>query len=211
MPHLRLVQSFLLAVKTYSKFKQKQRPQFSSVQSLSHVWLFATPWIAARQASLSITISRSSLRLASIESVMPSSHLILGRPLLLQPPIPSSIRVFSTESTLRMRWPKYRSFSFSIIPSKEIPGLISFRMDWLAVKNLPAMQETQEMWVWSLGWEDSLEKGMATHFSIFAWRIQFIKDYIHGKVSRKNLTDYSFDYFLSSRHVSPSEILKKWP
>ena len=105
--------------------------QFNSVQSLSHVRLFATPWIAARQASLSITNSRSSLRLASIESVMPSSHLILGRSLLLLPPIPPSIRVFSSELTLRMRWPKYWSFSFSITPSKEHPGLISFRMDWL--------------------------------------------------------------------------------
>ena len=103
--------------------------QFSSVQSLSRVRLFATPWIAARQASLSITNSWSSLRLTSVESVMPSSHLILCRPLLLLPPIPSSIRVFSNESTLPMRWPKY--WSFSIIPSKEIPGLISFRMDWL--------------------------------------------------------------------------------
>ena len=108
-------------------------PQFSSVsvQSLSRVRLFATPWIAAWQAFLSITNSRSSLRLTSIESVMPSSHLILCRPLLLLPPIPPSIRVFSNESTLRMRWPKYWSFSFSISPSKEIPGLISFRMDWL--------------------------------------------------------------------------------
>ena len=105
--------------------------QFSSVQSLSHVWLFATPWIAARQASLSITNIQSSLRFTFIESVMPSSHLILSRPLLLLPPIPPSIRVFSNESTLHMRWPKYWSFSFSIIPSKEIPGLISFRMDWL--------------------------------------------------------------------------------
>ena len=105
--------------------------QFSSVQSLSRVRLFATPWIAARQASLSITNSQSSLRLTSIESVMPSSHLILCSPLLLLPPIPPSIRVFSNESTFHMTWPKYWSFSFSIIPSKEIPGLISFRMDWL--------------------------------------------------------------------------------
>ena len=105
--------------------------QFSSVQSLSRVRLFATPWIAARQASLSITNSRSSPKLMSIESVMPSSHLILRSPLLLLPPIPPSIRVFSNESTLHMRWPKYWSFSFSIIPSKEHPGLISFRMDWL--------------------------------------------------------------------------------
>ena len=102
-----------------------------SDQLLSRVLLFATPWIAACQASLSITNSRSSLRLTSIESVMPSSHLILYRPLLLLPPIPPSIRVFSNESTLRMRWPKDWSFSFSISPSKEIPGLISFRMDWL--------------------------------------------------------------------------------
>ena len=97
--------------------------QFSSVQSLSRVRLFATPWIAARQASLSITNSRSSLKLRFIKSVMPSSHLILCRPLLLLSPIPPSIRIFSSESTLRMRWPKYWSFSFSIIPSKEIPGL----------------------------------------------------------------------------------------
>ena len=110
-----------------------ERLGFSSVQSLSHVRLFATPWIAARQASLSITNSWSSLRLTSIESVMPSSHLILCCPLLLLPPIPPSIRVFSNESTLHLRWPKYWSFSFSIIPSREIPGLISFRMDWLDV------------------------------------------------------------------------------
>ena len=105
--------------------------QFSSVQSLSRVQLFATPWIAACQASLSITNSWRSLRLPFIESVMPSSRLILCRPLLLLPPIPPSIRVFSNESTLCMRWPKYWSFSFSIIPSKEIPGMISFRMHWL--------------------------------------------------------------------------------
>ena len=113
--------------------------QFSSVQSLSHVRLSATPWIAARQASLSITNSWSSLKLIFIKSMMPSSHLILCRPLLLLPPIPLSIRVFSNESTLRMRWPKYWSFSFSVIPSKEIPGLISFRMDWL---DLLAVQGT---------------------------------------------------------------------
>ena len=104
---------------------------FSSVQSLSHVQLFVTPWIAPRQASLSITNSQSSLRLTSIESVMPSSHLILCHPLLLLPPVPPRVRVFSNESALCMRWPKYWSFNFSIIPSKEHPGLISFRMDWL--------------------------------------------------------------------------------
>ena len=102
----------------------------SSVQSLSHVRLFATPWIAARQASLSITNSRSLLKLMPIESVMPSSHLILCRPLLILSPIPPSIRVFSNESTLCMRWPKYWSFSFSISPFNEHPGLISFRMYW---------------------------------------------------------------------------------
>ena len=115
------------------------RVQFSSVQSLSRVRLFATPWIAARQASLFITNSRSSLRFMAIESVMPASHLILCGPLLLLPPIPPSFRVFSNESTTRMRWPKYWSFSFSIIPSKEIPGLISLRMDWL---DLLAVQGT---------------------------------------------------------------------
>ena len=113
--------------------------QFSSVQSLSCVRLFVTPWIAARQASLSITNSRSSLRLMSIESVMPSSHLILCRLLLFPPPIPPSIRVISNESTLRIRWPKYWSFSFSTNPSNEHPGLISFRMDWL---DLLAVQGT---------------------------------------------------------------------
>ena len=111
----------------------------SSVQSLSHVRLFATPWIAARQASLFITNSRGSLKLTCIKSVMPYSHLILCCPLLLLPPIPPSIRVFSNESTLCMRWPKYWSFSFSIIPPKEHPGLISFRMDWL---DLLAVQGT---------------------------------------------------------------------
>ena len=99
----------------------------------------ATSWIAARQASLSITNSQSSLKLMSIESVMPSNHLILCRPLLLLPPSPSSIRVFSNESTLRTRGPKYWSFSFSIIPFKEHSGLISFTMDWL---DLPAVQGT---------------------------------------------------------------------
>ena len=113
--------------------------QFSSVQSLNHVRLFATPRIAARQASLSITNSQSLLKLMSIESVMPSSHLIFCRPLLLLPPIPPSIRVFSNESTLCIRWPKYWSFSFSISPSNEHPGLISFRMDWL---DLLAVQGT---------------------------------------------------------------------
>ena len=105
------------------------RIQFSSAQLLSHVWLFVTPWIGARQASLSITNSQSSLKLMSLESVMPSSHLILCHPFLLLPLMP--LRIFSNESTLRMMWPKYWSFSLSIIPSNEHPGLISFMMDWL--------------------------------------------------------------------------------
>ena len=111
--------------------------QFSSVQSLSHVRLFATPWIAARQASLSITNSQRLLKLMSIKSVMLSSHLILCRPLLLLPPIPPSIRVFPMSQL--MRWSKYWSFSFSISPSNEHPGLIPFRMNWL---DLLAVQGT---------------------------------------------------------------------
>ena len=116
--------------KTWTQLSDKAHT-FSSVQLLSRVQLFATPWIAARQASLSITNSWSSPKLTSVKSVMPSSHLILCRPLLLLPPIPPNIRDLSNESTLRIRWPKYWSFSFSISPSKEQPGLISFRMDWL--------------------------------------------------------------------------------
>ena len=140
----------LPSIMIWNKLKKRQTwistsPQasnmFSSVQLLSPVWLFATPWITARQASLSITNSQSSLRLTSSQSVIPSSHLILCRPLLLLPPIPPSTRVFSNESTLHMRWPKYWSFSFSIIPSKEIPGLISFRIDWL---DLLAVQGTPQ-------------------------------------------------------------------
>ena len=112
---------------------------FSSVQSLSCVWLFATQWTAAHQASLSITNSWSLLKLMSIESVMLSRHLSLCRPLLLPPSIFSSIRVFSNESVLQIRWPKYWSFSFSISSSNEYSGLISFRLDWL---DLLAVQGT---------------------------------------------------------------------
>ena len=115
---------------SWGEKKFYQRLQFSSV---SRVQLFATPWITALQASLSITNSRSWLKLTSIESVMPSNHLILCRPLLLLLPIPHSIRVFSSESTLHVRWSKYWRFSFNISPSNEHPGLISFRMDWLAL------------------------------------------------------------------------------
>ena len=112
---------------------------FSSVQSLSRVWLFATPWTVACQASLCITNSRSLLKLMSVELVMPSNHLILCHPLVLLPSIFPSIRVFSNESALRIRWPKDWSFSFSISPSNEYSGLISFRMDWL---DLLAVQGT---------------------------------------------------------------------
>ena len=138
---------FLIGFLNCSAFSPKQKlshwvpgsVHFTSVESLSHVWLFVTPWIIPCQASLSITNSWSLLKLMSIESVMPSSHLILCRPLLLLPPIPPSIRVFSNESTLCMRWPKYWSFSFSISLSNEHPGLISFRMDCL---HLLAVQGT---------------------------------------------------------------------
>ena len=122
---------WFLSLVSYKFSEFKSSVSFSSVQLLSHVQLFVTPWIAACQASLSITNYRSSPKLMCIDSVMPSSHLIFCRPLLLLPPIPPSIRVFSNESTLCMRWPKYWSFSLSINPFNEHPGLVSFRMDWL--------------------------------------------------------------------------------
>ena len=116
--------------------------QFSSVQSLSRVWLFATPWSAARQTSLSITNSRSLSKLMSIEPVMPSNHLILCHPLLLLPSIFPNIRVFSNESALCIRWPKYWSFSFNISPSNEHSGPISLRMDWLDLLAVQGIQES---------------------------------------------------------------------
>ena len=169
----------------------------SSVQPLSCVQLFATPWTAACQAFLSITNSWSLPKLMSIESVMPSNHLILCCPLLLLPSIFPNIRVFTNESALHIRWPKYWSFSFNITPCKKYPGLISLRMDWLnllavqgtlksllqhhsskapcgeVVKNLPACRRPR--FDRSVGRspveEDPLEKGMATHSSILAWWI----------------------------------------
>ena len=132
-------------------------PLFSSIQSLSRVRLFATPWTAARQASLSITNSRSLLKLMSIDSVMPSNHLILCRPLLLPPSIFPSIRVFTNESVFHIRWPKYWSFSFNISPSNEYSGLISFRMDQL---DLLAVQGTL--------------KSLLQHHSSFTMYITFI-------------------------------------
>ena len=131
-----------------------------SIQSLSHVQMFVTPWITAGQASLSITNCQSLPKLMSIESVIPSSHLILCCPLLFLPPIPPSIRVFSSESTLHMRWPKYWSFSLSISPSNEHPGLISFKMDWL---DLHAVQGTLK----SLLQHHSSKASVSTNKSIF--------------------------------------------
>ena len=128
-----------MAGRFFTSWVIREAPNGNQFSSVARVRLFATPWIAACQASLSINNSRSSLKLMSFESVMPSSHLILCRPLFLLPPIPSRIRVFSNELTLHMRWLKYWSFSFSISPSNEHPGLISFRMDWL---NLLAVQGT---------------------------------------------------------------------
>ena len=157
----------------------------------------ATPWIAACQASLSITNSRSSLRLMSIESVMPSSHLLLCRPLLLLPPIPPSIRVFSNESTLRMRWPEYWGFSFSIIPSKEIPGLISFRMDWL---DLLAVQGTL--------------KSLLQHHSSKALALSFLHSptltSIHDHWKNHSLVQIYFLHCwcdISSRSISKSRVI----
>ena len=153
----------------------------NSVQLLSRVRLFATPWIAARQASLSITNSQSSPKLMSIESVMPSSHLILCRPLLL-PPIPPSIRVFSNESALRMRWPKYWSFSFSIIPSNEHPGLISCKKDWL---DLLAVQGTLK----SLLQHHRSKASILRHSAFFSPTLTSIHD--HWKNHSLDYTDLS--------------------
>ena len=139
----------------------------SPVQSLSCVRLFTSPWIAARQASLSITNSWSSHRFMSIESVMPSSHPILCHPLLLLPAIPPSIRIFSNESALRMRGPKYWSFSFSIISSKEISGLMSCRMDWL---DLLAVQGTLE----SLLQHHSSKASILRHSAFFTVQLSYV-------------------------------------
>ena len=133
-----------------------------------------TPWTAARQAFLSFTISRSLLKLMSTESEMPSNHLALCRPLLLLPSIFASIRVFSNESALPIRWPQYWSFSFSISPSNKYSGLISFRIRAsLVAQSLPAVWETP---VRALGQEDPLEKEMATHPSTRAWKIPWMEE-----------------------------------
>ena len=143
---------------------------FSSVKSLSRVWLFATPWTAARQASLSITNSQSLLKLMSIESVMPSNHFILCDPLLLPPSIFPSIRVFSNESILHIRWPKYWRFSFSIIPSNEYSGLISFRIDWF---DLLAVQGTLK----SLLQHHSSKSSNLRHSAFFMVQLTSVHDY----------------------------------
>ena len=158
-------------------FLQSTCIQFSSVQSLSVVWLFATPWTAARQASLSITNFQSLPKLMAIESVMPSSHLILCCPLLLLLSIPPSIRVFPNESALP-RWPKYWSFSFNISPSNEHPGLISFRMDWL---DLLAV----------LGTLNSLLQHHCSKASIFLCSAFFIVQLSHPYMTTGK--DYSLD------------------
>ena len=154
----------------HSNFAEENISSVQFSQSLSRVQLFATPWIAACQASLSITNSRSLLKFMPIESVTPSSHLILCRPLLLLPPIPPSIRVFPSDSTLRMRWPKYWSFNFSISPSNEHPGLISFKMDWL---DLLAVQGTLK----------SLLQHHSSKASIFRHLAFFIVQLSHPKPS----------------------------
>ena len=128
--------------------------------SLSHIWLFATPWTEALQASLFITNSQSLFKLMSIVSVMPSNHLILCRPLRLLPSIFLSIRVFSNELVPRIRWPKYWGFSFSISPSNEYSGLISFRMDWL---NLLAVRGTLKIFS-NTKWADYLKRNQVQHF-----------------------------------------------
>ena len=173
-----------------------QCKRFSSVQLLSCVWLFATPWTAARQASLSITNSRSLLKLMSVESVMPSSHLILCRPLLLLPPIPSQHMVFLNESALHIRWPIYWSFSFNISPSNEHPGLISFRMDWL---DLPVVQGTLK----SLLQHHSLKASILQHSAFFT--VQLSHPYMTtgktiAKIRHEENQSYS-EYFLCSSHI----------
>ena len=141
-----------------------------SIQSLSHVQMFVTPWITTGQASLSITNCQSLPKLMSIESVMPSSHLILCCPLLFLPPIPPSIRVFSNESTLHMRWPKYWSFSLSISPSNEHPGLIFFKMDWL---DLHAVQGTLKSLLQHHSSKASVSTSKSTFLIFLHWQFFF--------------------------------------
>ena len=164
--------------------------QFSSVQSLSHVQLFVTPRTTACQASLFIISSRSLLKLMSTESVMPSNHLILCYPLLLLPPISPSIRVFSNESALRIRWPKYWSFSLNICPSSEYPGLISFRMDWL---DLLAAQGTLKSLL-----QHHSSKASALQCSTFFVVQRTMSKYDHWKNHSLDYTDLSWQINVSA-------------
>ena len=158
------------------------KQQFSSVQSLSRVQLFVTPWTTAHQASLSITNSQSLLKLTSIKSVIPSNHLVLCRPLLLPPSIFPSIRVFSSESLFHVRWPKYWSFSFSISPSNEYSGLVFFKIDWL---DLLAVQGTLE----------SLLQHHSSKASVLLWSAFFIVQLSHPyMITGKN---HSFEILCS--------------
>ena len=153
---------------------------FSSVQLLSLVWLFATPWTAARQASLSITNSWSLLKLMSIESVMPSYHLILCCPLLLPPSNFPSIKVFSNESVLHIRWPKYWSFSFSISPSNEYSRLISFRIAWL---DLLAVQGTLKSLLQHYSSKASILRHSSTSWETLDWKKYKLESRLPGEIS----------------------------
>ena len=171
----------------------------SSVQSLSCVRLFVTPWTATRQASLSITNSWSLPKPMSIESMMPSNYLILCHPLLLLLPIPPSIGVFTNESTLRMRWPKYWSFTFSISSSIEYQGLISFRMDWL---DLLAVQETLK----SLLQHHSSKASILRCSAFFIVQLSHPYDSKEPEGSRKRLSSVQFSCSVMSGSLRPSEL-----
>ena len=178
--------------------------QFSSVQSLSRVWLFATPWTTACQDSLSITNSRSLLKLVSIEWVMPSNNLILCRPLLLPPSIFPSIRVFSNESLICIRWPKYWSFNFSISPSNDYSGLISFRIDWfdLAIQGtLKGLLQNQSSKAPILQWSAFF---MVQHFVRFISRYFILFDAIINMIVfliYLSLSDWNFTLLIVSRFM----------
>ena len=178
---------------------------FSSVQSLSHVWLFATPWTAARQASLSVTSSWSLPKFMSIESVMPSNHPILCCPLLLLPSIFPSIRVFSNESTLHIRWPKYWSFSFNISPSNEHPGLSSFRMDWL---DLLAVQGTLKSLLQHHSSKTSLHTVITVYYLPLQYHISSMKEnfyFIHWHIL--NIQEYPWQTIAAQINIF---WMKKW-
>ena len=184
----------LAAFKTFFIF------QFSSVQSLSHVWLFATPWTAACQVSLSIASSQSLLKLMSLESVMPSNYLLLCRPLLLLPSIFPSIRVFSNESAPCIRWPNYWTFSFNISPSNEHSGLISFRMDWLDLLAVPGTLK-------SLLQHHSSKASILWHWAFFI--VQLSHPYMTtGKTITFSLSSFTFiKWLFSSSSLSATSVV----